>query len=142
MKPLIALEAVKKIPTWAYWLAGAGVALYIIKKGGVQGAIAGATTGILGVIGNAVIGVAQGAAVAGIGITDSVANAGNTVGLGIRGALGFQPYNLTKCKQAIAIGDDGQAFTYCTAPVYARWQYLSIIKNLTNKTFTMSDIFN
>lgn len=138
---MMLLNLNSKIPTWV-WLGGAAVVvLYVIKKGGVQGAIAGATSGILGGLGNAVIGVAQGTAQAGLGITDYVENAGNTVGLRLRDALGFKPYNLRKCKQAISVGDNGEAFTYCEAPVFSRWQYLSIRRKLTGQNFTMSDIF-
>lgn len=117
------LNLAAKVPTWVYLLGAAGVALYVIKKGGLQGAVAGVTAGAAGVAGDFAKGAAKGAV------------------LGVGDVIGLPRTDLSDCKKAILMADNGDASFYCSAGVFARWQYLSLRKRLTGATFTMSDIF-
>lgn len=119
-----ALDAAKKIPVWAYWSLVAVVAIYVIKKGSVQNAAQGVTAAAVSAAGGIVKGAAGG------------------VVLGVGDVLGVPRTNLASCKQAIINADNGKALNYCSAGVFARWQYLSGRKKLTGQTFTMNDIFN
>lgn len=121
---LNALNAAKKIPAWAYLTVAAGVALYIVKKGGVQGAAAGVVAAVVSTSGDIAIGTTKGAV------------------LGVGDVFGVPRTDITLCKQAIGMADNGKALNYCSAGVFARWQYLSTRKRLTGKTFTMYDVFN
>lgn len=114
----------QKIPPWAIWLTAAGVALYVIKKGSLQAAAQGVTAGVVGSVGGVVKGAAGG------------------VVLGAGDILGVPRTSIDRCKKAILIGDNQQAFSYCSAGVYGKWQYLSLRRKLTGQNFTMSDIFN
>lgn len=138
-----ALTALKKVPNWI-WLSGAAVVvLYVLKSGGLKGATSGAVAGLVKGTGQVVIGAFSGLA---NGTNDlivgGVSKSGRAVGEYIRDAIGAPKLNLTKCKLAIAQGDNGEAYTYCEPEIFSRWQVLSVRKRLTGKTFTMSDIFN
>jgi hypothetical protein len=112
---------IDKLPQWVWIAAAAGVVvLYVIKKGGIAGAVAGVTSGAVGVAGSAAGGVV----------------------LGVGDILGVPRTDVEECKACISRGDNVGASKSCSAGVFAKWQYLSVRKNLTGQTFTMSDIFN
>lgn len=114
----------KAVPNWV-WLAGAaGVAFLVIKKGSVAGAVAAVAETVT----NSAIGAAQGAAV------------GTITGLGA--VVGIPATDRSVCEAAIMSGDNLKASKYCSAGVFAKWQYYSARKKLTGQTFTMSEIFN
>lgn len=121
---MIILEQVKKVPSWV-WLGGAAVvALYVIKKGSIENAAAGVTAGAV----KGVTGLATGA------VKGSV--------IGIAEVFGIPSTKESQCQVAIRNGANYEASKYCSAGIFARWQYLSAIKKATGKTFTMQDIFN
>lgn len=118
------LATVKNIPSWV-WLSGAAVvALYILKKGSVQAAVEGVAAAAVSGAGGVVVG----------GVKGLVLGAGDVIGV--------PRTSVDRCKNAIMRADNSGAFSYCSAGVFSRWQYLSVRKKLTGKTFTMSDIFN
>lgn len=99
-----ALVAAKKVPAWA-WLAGAaGVALYVIKKGGLANAAEGAAAGAVSSAGGVVKGAAGG------------------VVLGLGDVIGLPRTNTTLCQKARALGDNYGASKYCTASEFIAWQ--------------------
>lgn len=112
------------IPNWALYAVAAGVALYVIKKGSLQAAAAGAVAAVVGTAGDVVTGTASG------------------VVLGVGDIVGVPRTDLQACQLAIRSADNLAASQYCSAGVFARWQYLSIRKKFTGQSFTMSDIFN
>lgn len=112
------------IPNWALYGLAAGVALYIIKKGSLKVAAADAAAAVVGATGNVVTGAASG------------------VVLGIGDVVGVPRTDLKACQLAIRSADNLAASQYCSAGVFARWQYLSIKKKMLGQDFTMNDIFN
>ena len=118
------INIAKKIPSWAYVLTAAGVALYVIKKGGIQNAVQSATAAVVGTAGSVIKGSTSG------------------IVLGAGDILGVPRTNIVLCKSAINTANNKKASAYCSAGVYAKWQYFSTRQRLTGKTFTMTDIFN
>jgi len=112
------------IPNWALYTVAAGVALYVIKKGSLKAAAADAAAAVVGSAGNVAVGAASG------------------VVLGVGDIVGVPRTDLQACQLAIRQADNLAASKYCSAGVFARWQYLSIRKKFTGQDFTMSDIFN
>lgn len=108
------------IPNWALYMAAAGVALYVIKKGSIQTAVADAAAGVVKVPASVASGVVQ----------------------GVGDLVGVPRTDLQSCQLAIRSADNLAASQYCSAGVFARWQYLSIKKRMLGQDFTMSDIFN
>lgn len=97
------IKLVNKIPSWV-WIAGAaGVAFYVIKKGGVnaaaQDAVAGAVSGLGGLAGS----VGSGAV------------------LGAGDLLGVPRTNETLCEQAKRLGRTSDASKYCPAGDFVGW---------------------
>lgn len=101
----LGIKALGKVPQWV-WLAGAaGVALYIIKKGGIAPAAQAAVAAVVGTAGNAATGAASG------------------VVLGIGDVIGIPRTDETLCEQAKRMGKNFDASKYCTAGNYLKWQY-------------------
>ena len=118
------ISVVKQIPSWAYVLAAAGVALYVVKKGGIQNAAQGATAAVVGTAGDIIKGLTSGMV------------------LGAGDVIGVPRTNINACKNAINSANNAKASAYCSAGVFAKWQYFSTRQRLSGKTFTMTDIFN
>lgn len=112
------------VPNWALFAAAAGVALYVLKKGSLQAAAADAAAAVVGATGSVVGGAASG------------------VVLGVGDLVGVPRTDLQACQLAIRSADNLAASQYCSAGVFARWQYLSIKKKTLGIDFTMNDIFN
>jgi hypothetical protein len=112
------------VPNWVLYTAAAGVVLYVIKKGSIQAAAADAVATVVGTAGDVVTGTASG------------------VVLGVGDIVGLPRTNLQACQLAISQADNAKASQYCSAGVFAKWQYLSIKKKVLGIDFTMSDIFN
>ncbi len=79
----------------------------------------------------------------GVGVTGSVVTgAASGVVLGVGDVVGVPRTDLQACQLAIRSADNLAASQYCSAGVFARWQYLSIKKRALGIDFTMNDIFN
>lgn len=108
------------VPNWALYAVAAGVALYVIKKGSIQTAVADAAAGAVKIPASIAAGVVE----------------------GVGDLVGVPRTDLQSCQLAIRSADNLEASQYCSAGVFARWQYLSIKKRMLGQDFTMSDIFN
>jgi hypothetical protein len=93
-----------KIPLWAFGLAAAGVALYIIKKGGVSNAVAGVVSGGVGVAGDVAGGIV----------------------LGVGDLIGVPRINESKCEMAKRLNNKWDASFYCPAGDYFGWLFTDI----------------
>lgn len=103
-----ALSLAKAVPAWAWVAAAAGVALYIVKKGGINGAAAGIAAGAVGVAGSAAAGVV----------------------LGVGDVLGLPRTGESECELAIRDGNNWKASQYCTASRFIEFQLTGIKSNI------------
>lgn len=62
--------------------------------------------------------------------------------IGIGSAVGIPETDAQKCKDCIQRGDNYGASKYCSAGVFAKWQYLSMRKRITGQNFSLNDVFN
>lgn len=109
-----ALKQVGKIPP-AVWIAAAlGVGLYVIKKGGVGGAVAGVTAGVI------------------TGAGEVVKGAGTGAVLGIGDLIGLPRTTETACQKAMREGNNWQASLHCDAKTFLAWQARGAKKTLSD----------
>lgn len=124
---LKAVAIAQKVPAWAYWLAAAGVALYIIKKGGIQGAAAGVVAGTVK------------------GAVDVVIGGATGIVLGAGDVLGIPRTDESLCRQALTaqstIASRFAATKYCTLKQLSMFQYLTAKKAITRRDFSINEVF-
>lgn len=124
---LNAITAVKNIPTWAYWIAAAGVVYIVLKKDFVKDAAAGVVAGAI----NTTIDVVKGAR--------------EGVRTGVGDVLGIPRNNESLCKKALlassTIATRFEALKYCSQKQLSNFQYLRIRRALTGRDFSINEVF-
>lgn len=99
----LAARGIKSVPPW-FWYASAGlIALYVIKKGGVNQAINDAVAGVVNQAGEAVI------------------SAGSGVVLGIGDIVGIPRTDAEKCDDCKRNGEVFCASKFCAAKDFLQW---------------------
>lgn len=117
------LAGAKAVPSWVYIAGALGVALYIIKKGGIQGAVTGASAAVVSAAGDVVSGAATGAV------------------LGVGDILGIPRTNETACAKAKRLGNNYEASKYCTASDFLQYQYDGAKSKLENMVLSAKGFF-
>lgn len=98
------LGIIKTVPAWV-WIAGAaGVAFFVIKKGGIQNAAAAVTAGAVSAAGSVAAGVTVGAV------------------QGVGDILNIPRVEENRCGQAKRLGNNWEASKYCAAGDFLQWQ--------------------
>lgn len=105
------VKLVNKIPPWVWGLSAAGVAFYVIKKGGIAPALQGVTAGAISGAGSVIGGVGSGAV------------------LGVGDLLGVPRTNESKCEMAKRVNSSWDASKYCDAGDFIAWQFNNIFSS-------------